>query len=99
MDSSALLAAAVAHGLDPLELDELVLDCVHRSASARFNAGEPAGLSDVEAFDAVHDDADALASQVNAGGLASQVPFLVAELGAGPLAVELRHLGVPLPRA
>ncbi len=68
-------------GLSEIDVDELVYDMVHRGASSAYNNGAYPDLGDLEAFDAVHDDADEEASRINNGGLDTQLGALAKAFG------------------
>lgn len=76
-----LLRLAQDWGLREADLDELVYDMVHSGASSSYNNGAHPELGDIEAFDAVHDEADETASRINSQGLAAQIEALVTAFG------------------
>jgi hypothetical protein len=78
---AALVRLAGELGATEADVDELVYDTVHRGASDAYNSGERPELSDSDAFDAVHDDADERASTTSNGGLADQITALVEAFG------------------
>ncbi|MCG7523972.1 hypothetical protein MHW47_05890 [Streptomyces sp. OfavH-34-F] len=79
--AAALVRLAGELGLAETDVDELVYDMEHRGASDAYNSGSRPELGDLDAFDAVHDDADERASAINNTGLAGQVAALVAAFG------------------
>ncbi|MEU6406151.1 hypothetical protein [Streptomyces sp. NPDC046985] len=78
---AALIRLAGELELTATDVDELVYDMVHRGASGAYNSGARPELSDLDAFDAVHDDADERASAFNNIGLEGQVAALVEAFG------------------
>jgi hypothetical protein len=86
MSANATLAATLADEaraavLDETDFDEHVYDrCNDRGATA-YNNGEGEQGSDDADYDQLHDSADASASEINNGGLYSQMLFLLNELG------------------
>ncbi|MFE9424169.1 hypothetical protein ACFYNO_14520 [Kitasatospora sp. NPDC006697] len=79
--SAALVRLARELRLTETDVDELVYEMVHRGASGAYNNGARPELSDLDAFDAVHDDADEQASAICNGGLEAQVAALVEGFG------------------
>ncbi|MEU0110667.1 hypothetical protein ABZ313_35625 [Streptomyces sp. NPDC006251] len=71
-----LVARAERLKLTADDLDALVAEAVHKSASQEFNDGAHTGLAAHEAFDAVHDGADARITAINNSGLEGQLWFL-----------------------
>jgi hypothetical protein len=80
-DGAVLVRLAEELGLTEWDVDELVYDMVHRDASDTYNSGSRPELGDLDAFDAVHDDADEWASMINNTGLAGQVDALIEAFG------------------
>jgi hypothetical protein len=71
-----------AAGGDDYMLDDLVHDLAGRAASHRYNNDlDLSDRTDDEAFDEIHDDAEAGASNINNGGFASQIAFIREQLG------------------
>ncbi|MFF2374995.1 hypothetical protein ACFVUW_11495 [Streptomyces xiamenensis] len=81
VQGAALVRLAEELKLTGTDVDELVYDMVHRGASDAYNSGSRPELGDLDAFDAVHDDADERASAINNTGLTGQVAALVAAFG------------------
>ncbi|MHC3392265.1 hypothetical protein ACLQ2E_22795 [Streptomyces lavendulocolor] len=79
--AAALVCLTRELGLTETDVDELVYEMVHRGASGAYNNGAHPGLGDLDAFDAVHDDADEQASAINNRGLEAQVAALVGAFG------------------
>lgn len=75
-----LASVACRLGVTGEDLDELVHQLHSKTASQAYNDGEgPA--DDDEAYKQLHHAAEVAASEVNNGGLASQVRWLVEQLG------------------
>lgn len=55
---------------------EVVFLAAHARAARRFNSGECSGLSDDDAYDRLHDEADREAESANAGDLVRQLEYL-----------------------
>ncbi|MFI6112910.1 hypothetical protein [Kitasatospora sp. NPDC051164] len=68
-------------GLTETDVDELVYEMVHCGASSAYNNGAHPGPGGLDAFDAVHDDADERASAINNRGLEAQIAALVGAFG------------------
>ncbi|MER5356480.1 hypothetical protein ABT093_39945 [Kitasatospora sp. NPDC002551] len=79
--AAGLVRLARGLGLTETDVDELVYEMVHRGASSAYNNGAHPELGDLDAFDAVHDDADEQASAINNRGLEAQVAALVGAFG------------------
>lgn len=79
--TAALVRLTRELGLTETDVDELVYEMVHRGASSAYNNGAHPELGDLDAFDAVHDDADEQASAINNRGLEAQVAALVKAFG------------------
>lgn len=94
---AALVRLAGELGLTDVDVDQLVYDMVHRGASDAYNGGQRPELSDPDAFDAVHDDADVRASVINNGGLEDQVSALVEAFGEKQVVQMLRDEAAPAP--
>lgn len=61
----------------PFCLDEEVEEAAHHRASRRYGNDDDPTLSDDEAFDWLHDEADRESAAANAGGLPSQLEYLI----------------------
>ncbi|MFB7865405.1 hypothetical protein [Streptomyces sp. NPDC056069] len=79
--AAALARLAGELGLAETDVGELVYEMVHRGSSGAYNNGAHPELGDLDAFDAVHDDADEQASAINNRGLESQLAALVGAFG------------------
>ncbi|MFD3662680.1 hypothetical protein ACFWVF_19080 [Streptomyces sp. NPDC058659] len=79
--AAALARLARELGLTETDVDELVYEMGHRGASSAYNNGAHPELGDLDAFDAVHDDADDPASAINNRGLEAQLAALVEAFG------------------
>jgi len=99
LESSAvvvgLVSACEAAGLSALDLDEIVHDIADDEAAERYNSGAGPTIADA-CLDAgaVHDMLSRDAADVNNGGLASQIAYLIAALGRSQTKADLRTLGV-----
>jgi hypothetical protein len=99
LESSAvvvgLVAACEAAGLSALDLDDIVHDIADDEAAERYNSGaDPAPADDCAHAGALHDMLSRDATDVNNGGLASQIAYLIAALGRSQTKADLRTLGV-----
>jgi len=90
-----LVAACEAAGLSALDLDEIVQDIADDEAAERYSSGAGPTIADA-CVDAgtVHDMLSRDAAEVNNGGLASQIAYLIAALGRSQTKADLRTLGV-----
>lgn len=88
--AAGLVRLARGLGLTETDVDELVYEMVHRGASSAYNNGAHPELGDLDAFDAVHDDADEQASAINNRGLEAQVAALVGAFGEQAVEQMLR---------
>ncbi|WP_158834581.1 hypothetical protein [Streptomyces sp. NRRL S-350] len=79
--AAELVRLAHELGLTETDVDELVYEMVHRGASSAYNNGAHPVLGDLDAFDAVHDDADEQASAINNRGLEAQIAALFGAFG------------------
>ncbi|MEU1813400.1 hypothetical protein [Micromonospora aurantiaca (nom. illeg.)] len=75
------------------DLDDLVYDLTNDEAANAYNAGAGNG-TDEEAYEELHDQADAAASGVNNGGLTAQLRLLLTAFTEADLADRLRDLSV-----
>jgi hypothetical protein len=76
LPASVLDALAAEFCLREGDLDEEVEEYAHARAASAFNNGARPELDFWAAHDAVHDEADELASRINAEGVAAQLAFL-----------------------
>ncbi|MFI8206664.1 hypothetical protein [Streptomyces sp. NPDC085937] len=63
-------------GIGEGDLDEVVYEAANEDGADEYNGGAHPELSDDDAYEEVHDEADARASSVNNQGAAAQVQFL-----------------------
>ena len=90
-----LVAACEAAGLSALDLDEFVYDIAEDEAVERCNSGaRPTTAGACADAGAVHDLLSRDAADVNNGGLASQIAYLIVALGRSQTKADLRTLGV-----
>jgi hypothetical protein len=99
LESSAVVvgfvAACEAAGLSSLNLDEIVHDIADDEAAERHNSGAgPTTVDTCADAGAAHDLLSRDAVNVNNGGLASQIAYLIAALGRSQTKADLRTLGV-----
>ncbi|MFF4205535.1 hypothetical protein ACFYZ8_33355 [Streptomyces sp. NPDC001668] len=95
-----LEAIATEFALQEGDLDEEVEDRAHDRAADAFNNGARPELDFWDAHDAVHDDADQLASRINTAGVTAQLAYLTEGCTPDEVRARLRRTPArqPVPR-
>ncbi|WP_431983815.1 hypothetical protein [Streptomyces qinglanensis] len=76
-------------------LDAVVEEDAHERAADRFNGGALPELDFWDAYDQVHDAADAQASRINRAGVTAQLKFLSEDCTRAALRSLLRDILAP----
>ncbi|MFH0246396.1 hypothetical protein ACGRHY_29145 [Streptomyces sp. HK10] len=76
-------------------LNAAVEEDAHERAADRFNGGALAELDFWDAYDRLHDEADAQASRVNDSGVTAQLAFLAEDCTRNALRALLHDLITP----
>jgi hypothetical protein len=89
-----LVTACEAAGLSALDLEEIVHDIADDEAAERCNSGAGPTTADACADAGAAHMLSREAAEVNNGGLASQIAYLIVALGRSQTKADLRTLGV-----
>lgn len=91
-DLDALRTLAAQLGLTDSDLDDTVYELTNSGAAERYNDGALPDLDDDDAYNELHDTADAEASDINNGGLHSQLAYLLRCMNLTAACEHLRTL-------